>query len=50
MDRIAFEADQRTFDAVLMNFAVIGEETAPSQENGLRATRPVAYAHHVKTL
>ncbi len=28
MDSAAFEADQRTFDAVLMNFAVIGEAAA----------------------
>ena len=28
MDRAAFEEDPRTFDAVLMNFAVIGEAAA----------------------
>ena len=36
MDKAAFEADRRTFDAVLMNLAVIGEAAAGLPEGVTR--------------
>ena len=36
MDKAAFEADQRTFDAVLMNLALIGEAAAGLPEGVAR--------------